>query len=367
MESIVIGGKNKKSNYLLVFMKVIFLASLRSSSASGRQRLWALQQCGVNVSIIDKDNYSSKLGRLAGYLGKLCQSPKLLYNTSKLQQDLINFTMQIKPDVIWLEWAKELQPAVLMQLQKLRPRPFLISFQDDNPWGDRRTDSWMWRDYFRVIPNFDMHLVKRPIDIKNLNLLGAKSCRIWRHGLYKLLFYPPSININKIYPVSFVGTCMDQRVELIKYLLEHKLPVHVFGNRWDQRSDLPMRFPANFHPAVEGEQYAEVIRKSQICLGLVSHSNHDEWTMRTYEVPGCAGLLLAERTPTHEELFLEGKEAVFFSTPQECASKLLDLLKEPELCRSIGEAAYQKCLLNNWTLEGQMQELLYDLQKRVDI
>ncbi len=348
-------------------MKVIFVASLSNPSSSGIQRMWALQQCGAIVYKIDKDKYFSKkipafpfINKLISYAGKVLKSPKLFYNISNLPADIIKLSEQVKPDIVWFEWPQEIQISLLKQLKELQKAPYLISFQDDNPWGSRAKDKWMWKDYFKAVPEFDMHLVKRQDDITQLTALGAKKCRIWLHGIYSPLFHPAKLPTK--YPVSFVGTCMDNRAALMEYLLENKIPLHVFGNKWSQRSDLPKKFPHNFHPAVEGEAYAEVIRSSMVCLGLVSHSNKDEWTMRTYEVPSCAAVLLAEKTPFHEHFFAEDSNTLLFSTKEECLSQLLYLLKNQDLCKQLGEKYYQKLLANNCTLEAQMKNLLTDLK-----
>lgn len=343
-------------------MKVIFLGDLRSSSNSGSQRFWAMQQCGIDALSLDKQNYSSRFGKWSGPLARVTRQPDILIDSVRLGKDLVGLCEKIKPDILWLEWMREIGPDVLRRIKSIQPRPLLISFQDDNPWGDRHSDRWLWKNYFKLIPELDLHLVKRFSDVQNLKSLGAKNCRFWRHGTYKPLFHPPDFEIEKKYPVSFIGTCMDNRVEFITHLIENNIPVHVFGNRWDTKSNLPRRFPSYFHPAVEGKTYADTIRRSHICLGLVSHSNHDEWTMRTYEVPGCSVTLLAERTSVHEELFTEGREALFYSDAQECANLIHHLLQDTERCKEIGKAAYQKIIKNNWTIEASMKDLFEHLE-----
>ena len=339
-------------------MKVLFVAALNSISASGRQRLWALQQCGMDVTVINKDEYPSVFGRWAGRAAKLLKQPRLSSDTKALQSILIKVALEITPELIWIEWPKEFQPATLQYVKKLLPGSKIISFQDDNPWGERSNDRWMWKDYFTCVPFFDWHIVKRESDIDHLTLLGANKMILWAHGMYSPVFYP-DVSIEKKYPVSFVGTCMDQRVEFIGHLLEKGIPIHVFGNRWDRRSDLPKRFPQYFHKAVVGDAYADVIRQSTVCLGLVSHSNQDEWTMRSYEVPACGVLLLAERTPAHEHLFEEEVTGIFFTNKEECANKLLDLIQDENKSRQMGTAAYKAFIEKKYTLTGRMNDLLH--------
>jgi spore maturation protein CgeB len=339
-------------------LRVLFIADLDCESASGRQRLWAFQQNGAEVYRIAKDGYKRRGHKVLGRLAKAFASPGLDKRTKKMATDIIHVCAAKKPHIVWIEWPREIKPKLLQDIKQASPESLLLSFQDDNPWGQRIADRWTWKNYFSNIPLFDLHLVKRDQDIEHLKRYGAKGFHFWKHGIFPPLFYPPVSPVEKKYAVTFVGTCIDNRTRLIEYLLEKGIPVHVFGGLWEKRSDLPARFPGHFHGLVQGEEYAAVIRQSKICLGLVSSSNHDEWTMRTFEVPACAGTLLAERTPTHEALFEEEKEAMFFSSPEECATKIKLLLVDPGKCRTIGENAYQRCVRNNYTLESQMNDLL---------
>ena len=341
-------------------MEVVFVAALNSISASGRQRLWAMQQCGLHVSVINKDDYSSAWGPWGGRFAKLFKTPRLSCNTESLNNALLKLCEDKQPELIWLEWPKEFRPATLQYLKSKLPGSLLISFQDDNPWGQRTSDQWMWKDYFRCISFFDWHIVKRQSDVDHLKSLGATKTLFWEHGMYSPVFYPDA-STKKKYPVSFVGTCMDQRIEFMEYLLERGIPIHVFGNRWDSRSDLPKRFPQYFHKAVVGEAYADVIRQSVVCLGLVSHSNQDEWTMRSYEVPACGGLLLAEKTLTHERLFEEEQTGYLFEGEKECADKLVALIKDPESCKKVGLNAYRIFKERNYSIEFRMKQLIQQL------
>jgi len=286
----------------------------------------------------------------------------LFYDQERLEQGILQACSKNCPDLIWFEWPRSFEPAFLRQVRTLCPNARLISFQDDNPFGTRHSDSWQWELYMRCVPEFDLHLVKRVSDVNQLGALGARACRIWLHGIYRPLFTPPVGNIEKIYPVSFVGTCFDNRAELLEILIgKHGLPIHVFGTHWQRRSNLPRRFPHLFHLEVTGTDYVQVIHQSMICIGLVSSSHNDEWSLRTFEIPGCATMFLAQRTQVHEAMFREGTEAIFFSDMQECASAIRPLLSEPALAMSIGKAGYARCVADNRFLEARMRELLLTL------
>ncbi len=343
-------------------MKAVFLVDLRDASASGAQRLWALRQCGVEVFVLDKRHYASRLGRWAGHAAKALQQPGLLLDAARLERDLLALCQRVRPEVVWLEWAQEIGPAVLRQLRQLDPRPYLISFQDDNPWGDRHGDQWQWRNYFRLAPEIDLHLVKRESDKANLRALGAHTFRRWSHGIYSPLFHPAPAGSRKQYPVSFVGTAMEQRGDFIAQLLDNKIDVHVFGTLWERRfASVVRRYPRNFHPPVRGTAYAATIQASQLSLLLVSDSNHDDWTMRSYEVPGCATAALVCRTPVHEHLFTHGQTGFLYADVPECVALSQAVLASPATALAVGQQAARTFRERNWLLEARMHELLVDL------
>lgn len=339
-------------------MKAVFIASLTNTSASGRQRLWAMHACGVETIVINKDDWAPKW--LKSMLINKLKISKLLTN-KKLAKEILRIVTSTNPQIVWIEWCKEIPKITLDQLKLLPNKPLLISFIDDNPWGKRISDVWMWQEYFKNIPLFDWHVVKRESDIANLKKYGGNNCYIWEGGIFSPLFRMPTEDIVIKYPVSFVGTCFDGREKLIGYLLDNNIPIHVFGNRWLERTNLPKKYPANFHNAVEGQAYVDVIWSSQICLGLVSDSNEDQWTMRTYEVPGCGKPLLAVATNVHKILFDEFSETLLFNSYEDCVQKINFLLSNIEVTNEIGEQLSNKLIASNFTLSNCMNKCLKEI------
>ncbi len=340
----------------------VFIGELHFATCSGFQRSWALEQCEVDVFKIDTTKYRAPLSHFDAGWARLSKRFQLHYDQKRLETDILEACAATSPALIWFEWPRSFQPTFIQLLKSACPAALLISFQDDNPFGTRYGDAWQWKNYISCIPLFDLHLVKRQSDVHNLKAHGARNCRLWMHGVYTPLFVPPSTAIQKRYPVSFIGTCFDDRPHFFEFLIAGcNLPVHVFGSHWNRRSALPRRFPHLFHSEVTGPDYAHVIHQSTVCIALLSNSHRDEWSLRTFEIPGCAGMLLAKRTPVHEALFREGAEAMFFSNVQECATAIRALLAEPERAKRMGEAAYARCVTEKRYIETRMAELLADL------
>jgi spore maturation protein CgeB len=72
--------------------------------------------------------------------------------------------------------------------------------------------------------------------------------------------------------------------------------------------------------AVWGDDYVDTLALGKIGLGLLSKFCPDQFTTRSFEIPGAGAMLLGERTAEHLEIFEEGKDADFFS----CSAELID-------------------------------------------
>ena len=277
----------------------------------------------------------------------------------RVNEALLALRDQMTPDIVWMEWPRVFRRDTLDRLRAAWPHAIFASFQDDNPFGDRAAERAYWALFVANIPFFDLHFVKRPADIVEFTKRGARRVALAMHGVYEPLFRPrPEGDAAKDYEVSFVGTAMDHRVDHISELLgTHRLPVDVFGRKWHKTAGRWRHF-SRFHPPVAGQAYVDVIWRSAISLAFVSSSNHDDYTMRTFEIPGAGGFLLAERTPKHCELFEEGKEAEFFASPAECADKARFYLKNPALCSQVAAAGRARCVRSDYFLGSRRKESL---------
>lgn len=327
-------------------------------SGSSNQRLWALKEHFGKVVVCNTDQFAKQRTIFSKVYGHFSKTPCAMHRHRELQREISKVVSAVQPGVIWMEWPRMLEIGFVNSLRSGSYSPVIISFQDDNPFGDRHATHWMWSNYLKIIPEFDLHLVKRESDVINLENRSAKSSYKWTHGVFSPWFHPSPTATSKQYPLSFVGTCFDDRLDFVKRLLDAKIPLHVFGNRWDRNRALFHKYRDHFHPAVEGESYAEVIRQSQMCLGLVSSSNRDEWTMRTFEVAGCGTALLAQDTPSHREFFVPDEEIALFKDVDDCIHKARFYLERPDALQAIGKAARRRCESSRYFLENRTQELL---------
>ena len=70
------------------------------------------------------------------------------------------------------------------------------------------------------------------------------------------------------------------------------------------------------------------------------------------------GFLCAERTEEHLAMYKEDEEAVFWSTPEECAQKCSALLADEERRQRIAEAGRRRCMNSGYLNEPVMRRIL---------
>ena len=138
----------------------------------------------------------------------------------------------------------------------------------------------------------------------------------------------------------------------------------VFGPGWQRVSRWSPLRPSVQLRNIFLDDYSKAIGGAKIALGFLCKENRDDYTQRTFEIPACGGLLLAERTDRHQTYYVEGEEAEFFEadSPQELINKVRQLLSDGarrERIRQRGMAALRR---QPHTYEDRMKWLieLYD-------
>ena len=95
---------------------------------------------------------------------------------------------------------------------------------------------------------------------------------------------------------------------------------------------------------VYGEDYARALSGAKIGLGFLRKVCPDQHTTRTFEIPACGSLLLADRTDEHQEFFAEGKEAEFFASTEELLDKVKFYCGNESARRRIAEMGRKRCI-----------------------
>ena len=95
---------------------------------------------------------------------------------------------------------------------------------------------------------------------------------------------------------------------------------------------------------IYADDYARALTGSKIGLGLLRNVCPDQHTTRTFEIPACGSLLLADRTEEHQEFFEEGREAEFFASSEELLDKVKFYYSNEFSRERIARAGYERCI-----------------------
>ena len=116
------------------------------------------------------------------------------------------------------------------------------------------------------------------------------------------------------------------------------------------------------HGYLGDAEYREAIWRSKVNLSFVTQANEDDIAHKAVETAACGQSLLAFRTPGHEALLEEDKEAAFFSSVEECADKARFYLGHPDLREAIGRRARERSVRSGYDNDTQLARILSRLE-----
>jgi hypothetical protein len=256
--------------------------------------------------------------------------------------------------------AGELTGPELVRDLKRQAR-FVINYNADDPYGVR--DGNKWRLHLRSIPFYDLVVVVRDCNVPEAYKMGATDVlRVHRssdevaHAPRKL---SPSDMATWGADVAFIGTWMPERGPFLARLVEHDVPLTIWGDRWPKANEWPIlksywRGPGLYND----DSYAMAIQCAKVCLGMLSKGNRDLCTRRSFEITQLRGVLCAERTHEHRALYKEDVEAVFWSNPDECAKQCKRLLNNEVWRKEVSRNGQLRSMRNGTTNETVMKQIL---------
>lgn len=224
-------------------------------------------------------------------------------------------------DLIWVFKGMEIAPETIRCIKKQTSR--LINFNPDNPFVFSGKGSGN-KNVTHSIPLYDEHFTY-DYEIKT---------RIEKEYGLKCSLVPfcfdtdineidelGSLEENKI--VCFVGNPDPYRARILREFLDSGLELHIYGHDWQKY----LRHPnLEIFNAVYGNEYYVTLRRYRVQLNIMRLHNLNSHNMRSVEIAGCGGIMLAPRTDDHVKFFEEGQEAFFYSDINELISKANEIL-----------------------------------------
>ena len=299
-------------------MKILY-AGEQAGGTSSLYRRWTLERLGHTVVTLDPNEYALKNELLQKVAFRLAAGP----HAERLNRDLLRIAEAERPDLLWAEKVLLLQPATLRRMTAMGITT--VSYMIDNAFGPRKDPGW--RLYKKDIPFFDLHVTQRDVSIPHYLERAAKHVMKVQTAYDTTMHFPPPAgwsDKDRDRQVSFVGTPYDDRAAMLARLGEMGVPVSVSGrtSAWTKALSKAAMNRIFYSDLLYADRYREAIWKSKINLSFLTRANQDEYTHKSFEIAGCGGFLLAERSPGHLAKFVEDEEAVFFEGFDELKAKI---------------------------------------------
>lgn len=332
------------------------VAYIGVGSGTSRQRAKALERLGLHVTCFDpwawlgRNRFVRHIHLTTGYAlaGPL------------VDRRLFAEVAASRPDVIWVNQGEPLGRGALTLLRSLRVP--IINYANDNPFSSecRRR----FTQYRRALDLYDLVVVVFAEAVPLAQACGARRV-IRRHisadeSAHLAKGEAPT---RKVHDVSFIGTWHpDGRGSLIAEIIRQGVPLNLWGDRWNHDRQWATIRNAWRGPGIYDEhKYAAVIGESRICLGLVNQVAGNQHTDRSTEIPAIGSLLCAQRTDEHEAMYNDGEEAVFWTTPVECARLCTYLLHDEAKRATIAAAGRRRAIQNGYFNEQVLAGILAEM------
>ena len=331
-------------------MRILYLGDDQPLLTSA-QRSAALRRLGHVVTVLNP-RAALPPGRVVGGVStRLGFWPFVPWINSMLRRRIGSASF----DLAWVDCGPELSPGFHRWLRHRGVK--ILNYNVDDPFGSR--DGRKWDLYRRAVRFHDLTVVVRKENVEEARSVGA------RKVLHVLRSYDPvahaPLELKEVEraqwttEVIFVGSWMPERGPFIVHLLETGVPLTIRGDHWQKAREYQRLRSVIRGPAVYGADYVKAIQCSQVALGLLSKGNRDLHTTRSAEIPFIGGAVFcAERTSEHEAMFRDRGEALFWSSPQECARCCQEAMASPQWRMQMVLAARQRAcqlgLSNDTTL-----------------
>lgn len=226
-----------------------------------------------------------------------------------------------KPDIVWVFKGMEIFPSSIRWVRQQNIP--LANYNPDNPFifsGKGSGNSYVTD----ALPLYDLHMtynlgiqqeLKEKFHIPTILLPFG-------FDLSQELF-ETCVRQEEINKVCFLGNPDGPRAAFINELAAEGLSIDVYGNNW---KDFSRHERITVCPPVYGDEFWKILRRYRVQLNLMRIHNEDSHNMRSFEVPGVGGIMLAPSTTEHRLFFRDQEEVFLFSDVKDCVRQANALL-----------------------------------------
>lgn len=317
------------------------------------QRAKALVRLGQDIIPFNLRSYHPRSRLVAGIRYYAPVGPLI----RRVNRDLIDEVRRQRPDVVWFEKPIVFTPATVRTIRATGAAT--VCYNLDNPFGPRNDRCWY--QFKRIFRLFDLHCLPRTVDVVRYRDWGLPFVKILLSFEPSVHYRPPESwsDADRNREISYIGYPYEERPRFLMSLAEdHHLPISLSGSGW-QKVLSPEQFTRHVTSGfLRDDAYREGLWRSKINVSFITRLNEEDIAHKAVEIAACQGFLLAIRTPGHQEIFEEDREAVFFSSVEECADKCRFYLPRPDLREAIARRGRERALRSGYDNDSQLRLVL---------
>ena len=340
-------------------MQILFLGEIGLGQTS-RMRMRALERLGHAVHGVHTVEPWTRVSWLKRQQQRRLQRGSVI---DQINRSVLEVAQSFRPNLVWAEKQEFLRAETIDALRALGAR--VVHFTPD-PYFSLKWKRTRLMD--EALATFDLLVYCKAYEQSDYAALG-KPLVYMPLGYCDEVHRPlPSQDPGWSCAAGFLGGWEPRRERLLHAIAAAGVELKIWGRyweflrdgRWNPRRHVILQQLAggdayHFHrdpvlaTALRGgevyaDDYARALTGSRIGLGLLRTICPDQHTTRTFEIPACGSLLLADRTAEHQAFFTEGKEAEYFSSEEELLEKVRFYGANEPARQRIAEAGHRRCI-----------------------
>lgn len=256
-------------------------------------------------------------------------------------------------DLVWVDKGVFLWPATVQRLRSQADR--LVYYTPDTSFLHNRS-----RFFEQTIGLYDRVVTTKSLELPLFySRMKSERLLLTMQSWDARLHYPRVPFHEKRAEAVLIGLCEPSREQCVSALLDAGVPVRIGGQGWGKflrrhgrRSGLEFEGERVF-----GEQYAHVLSRASIGLGLVTKRFPELHTTRTFEIPACGTALATEQNSETTAIFGRG-DVLFFSNTADLAVECRRLLAQSAELETMSVRGRNRVLCRNFDNDGMVKNVL---------
>jgi spore maturation protein CgeB len=333
-------------------MRVVYAGT---NSGTCRSRFNALKLLAPEAVFFDIDPYYHSSSRLYAFFERMFfYGPQRI----RLNLDFLAFCRKIDPQIVWIDKSVWVWSSVLKSLSN--DGRYLVHYNTDALYPKKKMLSWSLHLMRKTLPLYDFNATSNEDDYHR-ELKNGLSVHLTHLAYDETRFNNDALSIldrnSWDTPVIFIGHHEPRTEKIFTAVLEANLPLKIYGHNWSG-SVLAQRYPDSFPKInLSDNDYVKALKGAWIAICCVSEWNYNQTAARSYEIPATGTFLIAYRTAGHQQSYIEGEEAEFFSTPDELVEKIRFYLENKVNRCAIAKAGWLRCTRDRYTWSRYTQDI----------